>query len=46
MGNAGGNSVDNVAGNAAGNAAENLVGNGFGNDAVFLLNTWLRMKYC
>ena len=41
-----GNSVGNVVGNAAGNAAGNLVGNGWGNDAVFSLNTWLRMIYC
>ena len=40
-----GNSVGNVVGNTAGNAAGNLVGNGWGNDAVFSLNTWLRMIY-
>ena len=45
-GNAVGNSVGNVVGNAAGNAVGNLVGNGWGNDAVFSLNTWLRMIYC
>ena len=45
-GNAVGNSVGNVVGNAAGNAAGHLVGNGWGNDAVFSLNTWLRMIYC
>ena len=44
-GNAVRNSVGNVVGNAAGNAEGNLVGNGLGNDAVFSLNTWLRMIY-
>ena len=46
MGNAVGNSVGNVVGNTAGNSAGNLVGNGSVNDAVFSLNTWLRMIYC
>ena len=42
VGNAKGNSVGNVVGNAVGD----LAGNGLGNDAVFSLNTWLRMTYC
>ena len=41
-GNAVGKSVGYVVGNAEGNGA----GNGLGNDAVFSLNTWLRMIYC
>ena len=46
MRNAVGNAAGNTAGNAVGNAVGNLVGNGWGNDAVFSLNTWLRMIYC
>ena len=46
VGNVAGNAVGNSVGNAGGNAAGNLVGNGWENDAVFSLNTWLRMIYC